>query len=124
MNAQQERYQATSGALKLDPKQEAAIRIYADRVGERIGRLVSEIIVDSLTLLWAEKRVQSEPIIQQDTGDRLLTVPEVANKLSISKSMAYQMIQRGEIHCVKIGQAVRVRPQDLDDFIARGETGQ
>jgi hypothetical protein len=33
--------------------QEAIIKMYAERVGEKIGRLVFEVIVDNLTLLWA-----------------------------------------------------------------------
>jgi len=39
--------------IRVSPEQEAIIKIYAERVGEKIRRLVSEIIVDSLTLLWA-----------------------------------------------------------------------
>jgi hypothetical protein len=31
------------------------IRIYVDRIEEKIGRLVSEIMVYSLTLFWLER---------------------------------------------------------------------
>ena len=41
--------------LHLDSQQEEEIRIYADMIGMKISRLVSEIILDNLTLLWMDK---------------------------------------------------------------------
>jgi excisionase family DNA binding protein len=41
----------------------------------------------------------------------LLTVPEAATSLRLSKSLVYQMILRGKFPCVRIGRAVRV-PHD------------
>ena len=51
--------------------------------------------------------------------DVLLRCEDVARVLNISRSMAYQLIQRGEIPSIRLGRAVRVRPQDLADFIAQ-----
>jgi excisionase family DNA binding protein len=48
---------------------------------------------------------------------RLLTATDVARELNVSRSFAYQMMQRGTIPVVRLGRAVRVRPQDLDAFI-------
>jgi excisionase family DNA binding protein len=50
-------------------------------------------------------------------SQRLLKVKEVAEILQVSRSHAYQMMQRGEIPMVRVGSAVRVRTTDLDDFI-------
>jgi excisionase family DNA binding protein len=50
----------------------------------------------------------------------LLRGSDVANILNISRSLAYQLIQRGEIPSIKIGRAVRVRSKDLEDFISNG----
>jgi excisionase family DNA binding protein len=49
----------------------------------------------------------------------LLRGEDVARILNISRGLAYQLIQRGEIPAVRIGRAVRVRPADLDAFITR-----
>jgi excisionase family DNA binding protein len=49
---------------------------------------------------------------------RLLTGDEVADLLNISRSFAFALMKRGEIPTVKLGRAVRVRPQDLEEFIA------
>lgn len=49
---------------------------------------------------------------------KLLRAVEVAEILSISRAFAYQLMQRGEIRTVVIGSARRVRPEDLDEFIA------
>jgi excisionase family DNA binding protein len=48
---------------------------------------------------------------------RLLTGREVARKLNISKSFAFLLMQRGEIPTVHLGRLVRVRQEDLEQFI-------
>ena len=57
----------------------------------------------------------SESEILQE--QRLLKAGEVARKLSISKALAYRLIQQGLIPVVRINHAVRVKPSDLDKFI-------
>ncbi len=56
-----------------------------------------------------------------DTGSvaepRLLRLHEVAEHLSISKSMAWKLCAYGEIRSVRIGRAVRVRPADLEAYL-------
>lgn len=47
----------------------------------------------------------------------LLKATQVAHILNISRAMAYQLIQRGEIRSVNIGTARRVRQEDLDKYI-------
>ena len=47
----------------------------------------------------------------------LLTADDVARVLNCSQSMAYRLMQDGSIAVVRLGRAVRVRPQDLDEFI-------
>ena len=48
---------------------------------------------------------------------RLMTANEVAITLRIGQSTVYQLIQRGDLPCVRIGRSVRIRPTDLDKFI-------
>lgn len=48
---------------------------------------------------------------------RLLTGREVAQKLSISKSFAFLLMQRGEIPTVRLSRLVRLRQEDLEKFI-------
>ena len=49
----------------------------------------------------------------------LLKADEVANLLNISLSLAYRLMQSGEIQTAKIKRAVRVRPEDLEIYIQR-----
>ncbi len=49
---------------------------------------------------------------------RLLRLDEVADRLSISKSMAWKLVAFGQIRSVRIGRAVRIRPADLDEYVA------
>lgn len=50
---------------------------------------------------------------------RLLRLDEVAARLSISKSMAWKLVAYGQIRSVRIGRAVRVRPADVEEYLAR-----
>ena len=45
--------------------------------------------------------------------DRILTIPEVALYLKISKSKIYYLVQRKEIPHVRIGRNVRIKESDL-----------
>ena len=52
-----------------------------------------------------------------DSG-RLLRIEQIADRLSVSRSMAWKIIDLGQLRSVRIGRAVRVRPQDLEDYLA------
>jgi excisionase family DNA binding protein len=49
--------------------------------------------------------------------ENLLTGGQVAEILQVSRSFAYLMMKRGDIPTVRIRNAVRVRPEDLERFI-------
>jgi excisionase family DNA binding protein len=67
------------------------------------------------------------PIIDQNSTSntyRLLKPMDVASLLGISRSFSYQLLQTGAIPCVRIGKALRVRPQDLETYIKQNIHGQ
>jgi excisionase family DNA binding protein len=49
--------------------------------------------------------------------EHLLKSDEVAKILQVSRSFAYLLMKRGDIPTVRIGSAVRVRPEDLQRYI-------
>lgn len=49
----------------------------------------------------------------------LLRVPEVAEALSISRSQAYELIRRGIIPAIKLGDSVRVPQAELEQMVRR-----
>jgi excisionase family DNA binding protein len=51
--------------------------------------------------------------------DRLLTIPEVANRLGVPEEHARELGRRVELPTVRIGRYIRVRPEDLRAFIAK-----
>ncbi len=53
----------------------------------------------------------------------LLKANEVAGRLAISRSLAYQLMLRGDIPTVRFGGIVRVRDCDLEEYIQRGWSG-
>jgi excisionase family DNA binding protein len=55
--------------------------------------------------------------------DELLTVKEVAELLKLNQQTVRNMIDRGELGHVRVGQRrVRVRQSQLDAFLAAGES--
>jgi excisionase family DNA binding protein len=55
----------------------------------------------------------------QDASERgWLTVPEVAEELNIPRSRAYELIQRGELPAVRVGErSIRVNRRELERFL-------
>lgn len=51
-------------------------------------------------------------------GGSLLRIENVAERLSVSRSMAWKIIDLGHLRSVRIGRAVRVRPHDLEAYLA------
>ena len=51
--------------------------------------------------------------------EQLLTVTEVADRLSLSRSKVYELLSQGDIPSVHIGRARRVAATALDEWIAR-----
>jgi excisionase family DNA binding protein len=49
--------------------------------------------------------------------NKLLKASDVADLLNISKAFAYQLMRQGELSFIKIGNAIRVRPKDLRNYI-------
>lgn len=48
----------------------------------------------------------------------LLTGEEIAKILNVSRAYAYQLMRQRMIPTVKIGRSVRVRQEDLEQFIS------
>jgi excisionase family DNA binding protein len=47
----------------------------------------------------------------------------VAERLQVSLSFAYTVMQRRDIPTVRLGRAMRVRPEDLEEFIRSNVRG-
>ncbi len=51
--------------------------------------------------------------------DEIMTVPEVAKYLKMSKAKLYYLIQRKEIPHIRIGRNVRIRESDLTKWLEK-----
>jgi len=52
-------------------------------------------------------------------GKLLLTIPEVADRLSLGRSFIYILVMRGEIPSVRIGRCRRVPAAAVEEFVGR-----
>ena len=56
-------------------------------------------------------------------ADQVLTIPEVADLLKLSRAQVYALTARGDIPSVRIGRSVRVRRDRLEHWLDRQERG-
>lgn len=50
---------------------------------------------------------------------RLLRPDEVAARLTVSIITVRRLIKAGDLKAIKVGKALRIRPDDLDDYLRR-----
>ena len=64
----------------------------------------------------------STPVLNAEVGEQLppllLTVPQAAHMLAISRSAMYQLVWNGEVTPVRIGRSVRFTVAELERFVA------
>jgi excisionase family DNA binding protein len=62
------------------------------------------------------------PLLNAEGGEQLppllLTVPQAAHMLAISRSAMYQLVWNGEVTPVHIGRSVRFTVAELERFVA------
>lgn len=51
------------------------------------------------------------------TLERLLTVSEIAERLSLSEKSVYRLIKGQKLDAIQCGRSLRVHPNDLENFI-------
>jgi excisionase family DNA binding protein len=69
------------------------------------------------------ERRKMEADLRNISIEPLLRASEVATRLNISRSLAYKLIQLGEIPSVRVFKSVRVRVNDLEEYIRRKWSG-
>lgn len=60
----------------------------------------------------------NEHVSQNGHSPDLLTVPEAAKLLRISRNLAYELVTRNELPAVRLGRIIRIPRAALDDWIA------
>lgn len=53
----------------------------------------------------------------------LLEIPEVAERLSVSRARAYELARNGLLPVVRLGRQLRVDPEQLDEWLKAGGRG-
>jgi excisionase family DNA binding protein len=54
----------------------------------------------------------------------MLTIKQVANRLSCSPALVLGLIHTGQINAIRLGRAFRVEPEELARFLSTRRTGR
>ncbi len=108
---------------------EAANRMAAEHIKQALAsRIISGEEAPSV-FLSVEESIKgplyegiSEPAYKRDL--QLLAVPEVSKLLGMGRSWVYQQIRTGEIPSVQLGGNVKVKRQDLEEYVERHRHSQ
>jgi excisionase family DNA binding protein len=57
-----------------------------------------------------------------ESRSRFVTVAEVASQLRVSNMTVYRLVQAGQLPAVRVGRSYRIRPEDVDRYLAEGYT--
>ena len=57
------------------------------------------------------------PVYQNGQTPRLLSPSEVCQELEADRASVYQRLRSGEIPCLKLGNALKVRREDLEEYM-------
>jgi excisionase family DNA binding protein len=63
-------------------------------------------------------RVDRFPVLRGGL-ESLLSVREVALRLSVSTATIYALVGQGKLPCVRVSNAIRIRPEDLAMYLRR-----
>ncbi len=101
-------------------------------IGEKIGELRERKGLKNLSRLPQLPVIDKAAQVQKSENKpapnhpekvkKLLKAEEVAEILNSSKSEAYRLMQTGQLRTVRFGRTVRVREEDLEEFLQRSRS--
>ena len=53
--------------------------------------------------------------------DKLLTVPQAADKLSVSRWTVYRLIDSGALAAIRVGGSIRIEPSSLRELMRKNK---
>ena len=60
---------------------------------------------------------EGAPVHQNGQSSRLLSASEVCQELEADRASVYRRLRSGEIPCLKLGNALKVRREDLEEYM-------
>ena len=73
----------------------------------------------SLYLFATGMAVHESTLYDAGRSERLLTINDVAERFAISRDTVYRLIRSGEIVPLRVGERLRFRVSDLEDYLER-----
>jgi excisionase family DNA binding protein len=84
---------------------------------ETLKRIQQAFEVQRRALQDIEEAILKGFSSQSSNGQRLLSVQDVSEQLGMGRSWVYQRIKSGEIPSVQLGSIIKVKSEDLEEYI-------
>ena len=65
--------------------------------------------------------VHKAPCYDPLRPERLLRINDVADRLAVSRDTVYRLVRSGELVALRVGERLRFRVSDLEDYLQRGK---
>jgi len=70
-------------------------------------------------LVWTRMMIDIRPPTGGNGEARLLNMQQVAQRLNIPKTKAYELVRQGRLPAVRVGKYIRVEPSKLEEWMTR-----
>src|SRR5918998_6341193 len=76
-------------------------------------------LVDFEQSVSGEASLLSQQADHEQRGVQLLSIPQLCQELGMGKSWIYRRLRRGEIPSVRLGRTIKVRRDELEQYLGR-----
>ena len=95
------------------------LRQTLDDLRQALEAVESALIEFEDQALGEEDGKEGAHSFQSGSGVELLSIPEVCQELRMGKSWVYRRLKTGEIPSVKLGHNIKVKREDLEQYLER-----
>jgi excisionase family DNA binding protein len=82
-----------------------------------IARLIEEVGISSEKAMLIERAIDNMIEDRIRSKDRMMTIPEVANRLSMSERSVYNLIAEGKLRPIKVRRSTRFERAAIEDYV-------
>ena len=86
---------------------------------QALEKLESALLVEFEESISGEASLRPQAEEHELRGMQLLSIPQLCQELGMGKSWVYRRLRSGEIPSVRLGRTIKVRREELEEYLER-----